>query len=98
VSIPFTDWGLVGWVSAMTITAPSDLLEVTPLNDHEWRVSDVRRAIGDGGREIAHVERVHDYVMVTWIAPCKGWAAFPDLEGALRALRLTCAARPMVAA
>lgn len=81
----------------MTITPGADLLEIVPISDHEWRVSDVRVPPADRRRVVAQVERLNNYVMVTWLPPRRGWAAFPDLDCALRALRLTCAARPVAA-
>jgi hypothetical protein len=98
VSIPCSESGFVGWVCIMTLTSIPDLLELRAVTDREWQVFDVRTAPGDGRTEIARIERVHDYVLVTWVSPTRGWAAFPNFEGALRALRLTCAARPLVAA
>jgi hypothetical protein len=81
----------------MMLSSVSDLLEVTPLSDRAWQVCDVRLSATDERRVLARVERVHEYVLVTWSSPHRGWAAFPDLEGALRALRRTCAARPIAA-
>lgn len=76
----------------------ADLLEITPLSSSEWRVCDGRLPATDARRLIARVERAPHYVMVHWVAPHQGWAAFPSFEAALRALRLTCAARPLAAA
>lgn len=81
----------------MMLSSVPDLLEVTPLSDRAWQVCDVRLSPAENRRVLARVERVHDYVLVTWLAPHRGWAAFPDLDGALRALRRTCAARPIAA-
>ncbi len=82
----------------MTLHLDADLLEITPLSSSEWRVCDGRLPAGDPRRLIARVERAPHYVMVNWVAPHQGWAAFPSFEAALRALRLTCAARPLAAA
>ena len=77
----------------MTLAMDSDLLEITPLSSTEWRVCDGRMPVSDPRRVLALVERSQHYVLVTWMAPHEGWAAFPNFEAALRALRLTCAAR-----
>jgi len=82
----------------MTLAMDTDLLEITPLSSTEWRVSDGRMPASDIRRILANVERAPHYVLVTWVAPHEGWAAFPNFDCALRALRLTCAARQRSAA
>jgi len=82
----------------MTLAMDADLLEITPLSSTEWRVCDGRMSPSDPRRILGLVERAPHYVLVTWVSPHEGWAAFPTFEAALRALRLTCAARQRAAA
>lgn len=72
-------------------------LEVVALSDHEWRVSDPRITERDARRILAYVEDLGDYVMVMWLSPGDGWAAFPSKKDAFEALRRTTMMRVVAA-
>ncbi|MCU1437998.1 MAG: hypothetical protein JWP66_1085 [Naasia sp.] len=82
----------------MTLAPPdTDLLEVLRTGASSWRALDTRLADGDPRRIVAELQRIDGYVMVHWRGAGAGWAAFPHLPAALRAVRLTCAGRRQVA-
>lgn len=69
---------------------PSELLEVTAINEHTWRVSDSRRDANDAMRLLAFIERRRDSYRITWLAGGRGWAIFRDFDTALRSVRIRC--------
>lgn len=80
----------------MTFVAPAppgDLVEVRRLGASSWRACDARVPDGHPARIVADVQRVDGYVLVLWRGSGAGWAAFPHLPAALRAVRLTCMGR-----
>ncbi|HEY8588218.1 MAG TPA: hypothetical protein VIL55_01570 [Naasia sp.] len=84
----------------MTSIAPApeptaELVEVRRLAGSTWRASDARFPEGHPYRIVADLQRVDGYVLVVWRGSGAGWAAFPHLPAALRAVRLTCLGRPV---
>jgi hypothetical protein len=65
-------------------------LEVTPINEHSWRVCDARRPESDAMRMLAFIERRRDSYRITWLAGGRGWVIFRDFDAALRAARIRC--------
>jgi len=74
-----------------------DGLEVAALSDREWRVSDPQVTERDARRVLAYVEDLGDYVMVMWLSPGGGWAAFASKKDAFEALRRTTLMRGVAA-
>ena len=74
-------------------SAPAQSLEVNRVGASAWRACDTRLPAGHEQRIVADLERIDGYVLVSWRGTGAGWAAFPTLPDALRAVRMTCAGR-----